>query len=81
MSALTEEMLGGAVHVGSCQTNLTLDSENNYSASFDTKWESCEVEAQTDSDWIFFEAQVVPDPPILVAQRGVVITKSLVKVV
>ena len=80
VSALTDEMLGGAVHVGTCQTNLTLDNENNYSASFDAKWESCEVEPQMDSDWIFFEAEVVPDPPILVAQRGIVITKSLVKV-
>ena len=81
MEALTDEMLQGAVHIGSCETNLTLDSENmEYSAQFYETWESCGIEPQMDDDWIFFEAEVEPDAPIMSGQRGIVITKSLVKV-
>ena len=36
--------------------------------------------SQMDDDWIFFEAEVEPDAPIMSGQRGIVITKSLVKV-
>lgn len=81
MEALTDEMIQGAVHIGSCETSLTLDSENiEYSAKFDATWESCGIEPQMDDDWIYFEAEVEPDPPIMTGQRGIVITKSWVKV-
>lgn len=74
-------MKSGAVHIGSCQTKMTLNSENKYSAEFDSiKWSDCGIHPQQSGQELYFEAEVTPDPPTVTAHNGILITKSLTKV-
>ena len=60
---------------------MTLNSENKYSAEFDSiKWSDCGIHPQQSGEELYFEAEVTPDPPIVTAHNGILITKSLTKV-